>query len=138
MAQHDFGGVYVGLNGSDRAFDDQLHAHGGGQMHHHVGAIDRLGGEALVHYGIDRVGKALAAFEVLDVFNRAGREIVEDLHVVAIVEEFFREVPSDETCTPGDEDPHALPSLVARTTLLFVSVFESTCSKTISAARVAP
>ena len=41
------------------SLDDQLHAHRGGQVEHHVGAIDELGDERLVEHRVDRVAEVL-------------------------------------------------------------------------------
>ena len=52
-------------------------------MKNHVTLIDQFGGDRLIVNSIDRVMKTRMAFEVLNVLDRAGREIVDDVDFVA-------------------------------------------------------
>jgi hypothetical protein len=48
-----------------------------------VALIDQFGGYGMIVNRIDRVVKTRMAFEVLNVLDRAGREIVDDVDFVA-------------------------------------------------------
>ena len=60
VREHDLGAVHVRFDRADRRFDDELHADGGGQVEHDVGAIDELGRQRLVHDRVDDVLEARA------------------------------------------------------------------------------
>jgi hypothetical protein len=54
-----------------------------------------------VQDGVDDEMEPVTVAEVLDVLERAGREVVEDPHLVSLVEEELREVRSDEAGAAG-------------------------------------
>ena len=83
VREHDLGAVHVGLDRADRRLDDELHADGGGQVEHDVGAIDELGRQRLVHDRVDHVLEAGTALEVGDVVHRAGRQVVDHHDLMA-------------------------------------------------------
>ena len=84
VLQHDLGAVHVGLDRVHRLLDDQLDADGGGEMKHDVAAIDQLGEQRLVVDRVDEVLESGAPFQVRDVVDRAGRQVVEDQHLMAV------------------------------------------------------
>src|SRR6185503_2287379 len=69
--------------------------------------VDQFGQKWFVGDRIDRVGEATAPLQMRDVVDRTGREVVEDAHLVAVVEEPFGEMRADEAGTAGDERLHA-------------------------------
>src|SRR5208282_504732 len=103
VLEHQLGAVHVGLDGVDRAFHDELDAHRGGQVVHHVAAIDHLRQLMLVLERVDHVVKAFPAFEVFDVVDAAGREIVEDIDFLPLAEKFFGEMAADESGATRDQ-----------------------------------
>ena len=92
VLQHDLGAVDVGFDGPHRRFDDELDADRSGQVEHHVGAVDELGREPLVHDRVDRVLEPGSALEVGDVVHGAGREVVDDRDAVSLIEEWLGQV----------------------------------------------
>ena len=69
-------------------------------------AVDQLGQQRLVGDAVDRVAEARAALEVLDVLDRARRQVVEDRHLVAGGQQRLGQVRSDEPGPAGDECTH--------------------------------
>ena len=106
MLQHDLGAVHVGLDRVDGLFDDQLHAHGGGEVEHHVAAVDHLGEQRLVRDRVDDVRESLLALQVNDVFDRTGRQIVEHQHVMFELQQPFCQMGTDESGAAGDQRLH--------------------------------
>ena len=89
--------VWTGL------LDDQLHADGGGEMEDDVVAIDQLGEQRLVDDRVDRVVELRrSALRCVDVVDRAGGEVVEDVDLMAAVEQRFRQMRADEARAAGD------------------------------------
>ena len=84
VLEHDLGAVHVGLDRVDRLLDDQLDADRGGEMEDHVAAIDQLREQRLVGDRVDEVLEAGPPFEMRDVVDRSGRQVVEDQHLVAL------------------------------------------------------
>ena len=81
MLEHHFRPVDVGLDGVDRLLDNQLDADRRRQVEDHVALIHDLGDQRLVGDRIHRYEKR-AAFQVLDVVDRPGGEVVEDPNLV--------------------------------------------------------
>ena len=107
VLEHDLGAVHVGLDRAHRRFDDQLHADGGREVEDDVAAIDELGQQRLVRDRVDRCSRNPgAALEVRDVVDRPGRQVVEDEHLVAAVEQRVGQVRSDEAGAAGEQCFH--------------------------------
>lgn len=92
--------VHVGILGSP------AHVGVGGQMVHHVDALDGLTDVV----GIEQV--SLHQFQTLlqavsDEFSSARRKVVQADHVVSLLHEGVDEVTADETGAAGDQDVHA-------------------------------
>ena len=85
VLEHDLGAVDVGLDRVHRLLDDQLDADRRGQVEDDVAAVDHLGEQRLVGHRVDGVGEAGRALQMRDVVDRAGRQVVEDQHLVAVV-----------------------------------------------------
>jgi hypothetical protein len=100
--QHDFGPVDVGFDRVDRLLHDQLHADRGGQMKHHVAAIDELGEQRLVVHRVDEVLEACPPLEMRDVVDGPGRQVVEDEDLMAVLEQRLGQMRSDEARAAGD------------------------------------
>ena len=86
MLEHDLGPVHVGLDGVHRLFDDELDADRRREMKDHIAAVYQLGQQRLVVDRVDEVLETPAPFDVRDVVDRAGGQIVENQHLVALVE----------------------------------------------------
>ena len=114
MLQHDLGAVDVRLERVHRLFDDQLDADGRGQMKDDVAAIDHLGQQRLVGHRVDDVRESRMVFQVRDVVDRAGREVVEDEHLVAVGQQPLGEMRSDEAGAAGNQRDHARTSRLSR------------------------
>jgi hypothetical protein len=80
-------------------------------MKDHVTLIDELRGHRVVVNGVDRVVKTRLAFEVLDVFDRSGGKIVDDVDFVAALNVSVSQMRSDETGAACDEYSQPLCSL---------------------------
>ena len=65
-----------------------------------------VGDDPLVEDRIDDVVEIGIALEMSDVFETAGRQVVNDRDLVAPLEERFDEMRTDETGTAGDEHLH--------------------------------
>ena len=72
----------------------------------YVGHAQRVGvaSEQTLHRrsDLDSVGGEPA--QVLDVVEPAGGQVVDDAHLVTLLQEQFTQVAPDETATTGDED----------------------------------
>src|SRR5262249_10279636 len=99
LGEHDFGSVNIGLDGSDRAFDDQLDTDGGGQMADHVTAVYQLREHRLVVDAVDDQAESRVVLEVLDVVDFPGGEVVDDLDGVAPRQASVGEMRADEPGT---------------------------------------
>ena len=106
VLQHDLRAVHVRLNCVDGLFDDELHADRGGEMEHHVAAVDHFGEQRLARDRIDDVREPLFAFQVDDVLDRTGRQVVEHEHVVSQLEQPFCEMGTDESGAAGNQRLH--------------------------------
>ena len=101
----------------NRLFHNELDAHRGREVKDDVTAIDELGQEGLVAHRVDEVLEAAAALQFGDVVHRAGRQVVEDQHVVSSIQQRFREVRADESRSACNQCPHrASPSSTADAT----------------------
>ena len=107
VLQHDLGAVHVGLDRVHRLLDDQLHADRRGQVEDDVAAVDHLGQQRFVGHRVDGVREAGVALQMADVVDRAGGQVVEHRHFVAVAQQPFGEVRSDEPGASGDQGFHA-------------------------------
>ena len=76
-------------------------------MKHHIAPVDELGEERLVVDRLDEVLEPGAALEVHDVVDGAGRQVVDDDDLVAVLEQGFGQMRSDEAGSAGYERTHA-------------------------------
>src|SRR5713226_1507155 len=90
--EDELGAVYVGLDGLDGAFDDELDADGGGEVDDDIGVIDELGEQLAIFDVVEMILHAVGRLEMANVFDAAGREIVEQDDAVAAVEQALREM----------------------------------------------
>ncbi len=86
MLEDDLGTVDVCLDGMDRLFDNQLHADCSRKMKNDITTVDELGQQPFVRDGVNGVLKGRQFLEMFDVLNRAGREVVENVHAVPLLE----------------------------------------------------
>ncbi len=105
--QHDLGAVHVGFNRVHRLLDDQLHADGCGEMKDDVAAVDHLGEQRFVGHRVDGVREARCLFEMADVVDGTGGQVVEHRHLVSVAQQSFGEVGSDEPGASGNQSFHA-------------------------------
>src|SRR5262249_51411025 len=108
--------------------DDQLDADRGGEMEDDIAAIDQLGEQRLVVHRVDEVLEAGAPFQVRDIVDRSGREVVEDEDLVALLEQRIGEMGPDEAGAPGDQCTHASCPFKAAATRSTSSSRRPTCS----------
>src|SRR3954447_14886082 len=101
----------VRLDGVNWLLDDELDPDRSCQVHHDVAEIDQLGEYRFVRDRIDGVVKSRVALEVDHVLERSRRQVIEDEHFVAALEERFGEMTSDEARTTGDQYTHENQSL---------------------------
>ena len=84
--------VDIGLDSLDRAFDDEFDADSGGQMDDHIGIVDELSEQLAILNVIQVILHAPGGLEMADVFNAAGRKIIEQDDTIAAVKEPLCEV----------------------------------------------
>src|SRR5688572_30229364 len=82
-------------------------------MKDHVAAVDHLGEQRFVGHRVDDIRKRWIAFEVRDVVDGAGRQVVEDEHFMTARKQLLGEMRSNEPGTAGDERDHATTSRVS-------------------------
>src|SRR4051812_92613 len=119
MLQNDFRSVNVGFDRMNRLLDDQLHADRRRQVDDDVCPIDEFSEDRLVGYRIDGVVEFRIVFEMDDIVDRTGRQVVENEHFVAAIEERLGKMAADESCATRNQHPHqssflSLRSVVAR------------------------
>ena len=71
-----------------------------------VGAIDHLRDQRIVEDRVDGVVETRVGLEVGDVVDRAGRQVVERIDLVAAVEQRLGQVRADEARAAGDQNSH--------------------------------
>src|SRR4051812_15786779 len=119
MLQNDFRSVNVGFDRMNRLLDDQLHADRRRQVDDDVCPIDEFSEDRLVGYRVDGVVEFRIVFEMDDVVDRPGRQVVDNEHFVAAIEECFGKVAPDESRATCNQYPHqssflSLNSVLAR------------------------
>src|SRR4051794_35101295 len=106
MLQNDFRSVHVGFDRMNRLLDDQLHADRRSQVHDDVRSIDEFRDDRLVGDRVNGVVEFRIVFEVDDVVDRTGRQVVENEHFVAPIEERLGKMAPDESRATSNQDPH--------------------------------
>jgi len=106
VRQHDLGAVDVGLDRPHGAVDDELDADSGGQVHDDVGLVDELGDHGVAIGRADRVLEARIALQVADVLHAAGREVIEQMYRVVVLDQQIAQMRADEAGSAGDQEPH--------------------------------
>ena len=86
-----------------RLVDDQPHPDRSREVVDDVAAVDELVDDGRLQNAVDDQMKPVAITEMLDVLQRAGREVVERPDVPAVVEKPLGEIRADEACAAGDE-----------------------------------
>src|SRR5271156_6523357 len=100
--ENHLGAVDVRFDGADGAFDDELDAHGGGEMDDDVGVVHELGDQLAIFDVVEVIFHLAGSFQVADVVHASGGEIVEQDDAIAAGEETFRQMRTDETSAAGD------------------------------------
>ena len=72
-------------------------------MKNHVALIDQFGSEGMIVNSVDRVMETRMTLEVLDVFDRAGGQIVDDVDFVATLNVSVAQMRSDKAGATCDE-----------------------------------
>src|SRR5439155_12793126 len=106
MLEQQLGGPNVRLNSSAGRFDDQPDTYSGGEVKDHVGLIYQFGEKRAVHHRIDHEMKARIAAQVLYVFDRARRQVIENGNYTHLVEQSVSQVRSDEASSARDQTAH--------------------------------
>jgi hypothetical protein len=104
VVQHDLGSFEIRDDGVHRLLDDQPRADRGREVEHRVDLVDELVHHRAMQDAVDDEMERGVVAQVLDVLERAGGEIVQDPHLLAVVEEELAEVRADEARTARDED----------------------------------
>jgi hypothetical protein len=94
--------VDVGLDGLDRAFDDELDANRGGEVHNDIGVVYELGEQLAIFDSVEVILEVIAGFQMTNIIDAAGREIVEKDDALAAIEKPLGKMGSDKTSTAGD------------------------------------
>ena len=97
----------VRLNRMDWLLDDEFDPDRRGEVKHDVAPIDQLRQERLVVHRIDEVLEAGPSFQVSDVVDRPGRQVVEDEHVVTLRQHRFRKMRADEAGPSRNQRAHS-------------------------------
>ena len=114
VLQHNLGAMHVRFDRMYRLLDNQLHPDGGCKVEHHVASVDELGQQRFVVDRVDEVFEPGPAFEMGDVVDRSGREIIQDQHLAALIEQRFRQMRPDEPGAAGYQRTHAVRPVAGR------------------------
>ena len=79
--------VHIGLDGANRAFDDELHAHGSGEMNDHVRIIDKFREQLAIFDAVEVIVEKIRIFQMPDVLHASGRKIIQENDALALFEE---------------------------------------------------
>jgi len=94
--------VDVGLNRTDRAFNDELYPNGSREMNDNVSVIHELREKVLIFNPIEVVLQILNSFQVADVLHAARREVVQEHNLLSSLQQSLREVRTDKSRTTRD------------------------------------
>ncbi len=100
--KHGLRSVDIGLDGSNRAFHDEFHAHGSGEMENDVGLVHQFGQQMTVFQGFEKIVHPVILLEVPDILHAPGGKIVHQQDLVAALKQTFRQVRTDKPRTAGD------------------------------------
>ena len=92
MLEHELGAPKIRHERPNRLLDDQPHTDCSRQVIDDVAAIHELVDDRRLEDAVDDEMKALTVAEMLDVLQRPCREIIENPHVPAVIEELGGEV----------------------------------------------
>jgi hypothetical protein len=84
--------VYVGLDGLDGAFDDELDANGGGEVDDDIGIIGKFGEQLAIFDVVEVILHALGGLQMTNVFDTASGKVVEQNDAVAAMEKTLGEM----------------------------------------------
>jgi hypothetical protein len=102
VLEHHFGPLQVGHERVHGLLDDQAHADGRCEVEDDVDLVHELVDDRRVEDGVDDEMEVPPARQVLDVVDRAGREVVEHPDLVAVGEQQLGEMGSDEPGAAGN------------------------------------
>jgi hypothetical protein len=103
VLQHDLGALHVRDERAHRLLDDQPDADRSRQVVHDVALVDELVDHRRREHGVHHEVEARMLLEVLDVADRAGRQVVEDPYLPALREQQLREMRADEARPARDQ-----------------------------------
>ncbi len=106
------GALEVDPQGADGLLDDRLDADGGREVVDDVDLVHELGDDRGVQHAVDHEMEVGVVGEVGDVLQAAGREVVDDEHLVAVGEKKVGEVRADETGPTRDQCSHSASPVV--------------------------
>ena len=72
------------------------------EMKDDVVAIDELGEQRLVRQRVDDVFELRMGFQMADVADRSGRQVVDDVDFMPVIQQRLCQMRSDEACAAGD------------------------------------
>ena len=79
--------VHIGLDGANRAFDNELHAHGSGKMNDHVRIIHKFREQLAIFDAVEVIFEKIRTFQMPDVLHASGRKIIQQNDALALFEE---------------------------------------------------
>ena len=98
--------MHIGFDRPHRAFHDQFHTDGGGQMKDDVALVDEFGDDRAMMHAFNRVLKFGMLAQMPDIGHAAGGKVVQRVDFVAPRQVGVGEVRSDEARAAGDQNPH--------------------------------
>ena len=101
--EHQLRAVDVGLDGSHRAFDNQLDAHRGRQMKNDVGLVHQFRQQLAVFQRLKEIVHPVIFLKVPDVFHAAGRKIVHQQDFVAALQQTLGKMRAHKTCAASNQ-----------------------------------
>src|ERR1044071_5930872 len=84
-------------------------------MKDHITLIDQFGSYGMIVNTIDRVMKTRMTFEALNVLDRAGRQIIYDIDLIATLNVGVTQMRSDETRATCDKYSQTFPPAESQT-----------------------
>src|SRR5207302_3729842 len=104
--EDDCGPVKIDLDRPGRVFDDEGHSHRCREVIHEIRGVDEPGHQLAVGHGSAHEIELRPDTQRGDVLSGDGREVVDDRHPVAAIEQVFHEVRAYEACAARDEHVH--------------------------------